>query len=1020
MRKYILILFSLLVTLMLPAQVVYECDFEDSEERAQWVLNSGSNQALINRLENKWYIGAAANRGETGENGLFISNNGVTSTYTNNSSAIVYAYRAITLEPGTYTISFDWVCNSASISGEGFYPVVVSATDQTVKINSAAQVVPGWVSDHALTDPKVLGGVTTWQLGKGTFTVDGTEPAMYYIIFAWYQNSTRNSPAPSAMIDNIRISTGALCPEPTQIKFTVTNGGLNMTWRGSADYYEVKVYDYKDNVWQTYDHITAKKLLIENLNEGISDVYIRAHCGAETSDYVLNKPFFYLKGNRCIEYMSLDDQNLCRCYTGDYTNQRQNIKRVEMADLMHGEWYYSAQGAEPPLFSLHFMPDEFDPNTDYQLRTKPKGAVASVRLGRFDPTFGACTEYTYTVPDGDHSILMLRYAVVLPNPHPESDPPANPKFNIDVLANGQPIHDGCGKASFISALGDAASWNQTTVLSQSVLWKDWTEIAINLREYVGQKITVRLMTTGCSPGAHGGYAYYTLECEEGTLTGINCGDIPTTQFVAPSGFDYEWYKSDDPGTILGTERIFNVAPNDTFWYNVDVISKTNDKCYYTLDATAIPRFPVAVATYEKVDNPCENTVVFHQTCHIKYKNQITEREWHTDLPVETILWDFGDGTQQLATLNEYVTHTYPRDGGHYTASITAGIVDDICQTTYTIPLDFPPVGKPPRIIHADVCEGDCYQYNGVYYCNTYKDTLYYQSAFGCDSIVIFDIIMHNRDHTARAGLCEGEAYDFGGEKLYEPGVYTHTFTSSVGCDSVVTLTLDVEPRLIVNVPETVYICQGDNDFIVDYEYVQGNLDSVIVRLDKNAVSLGFDSVYIYHPGDEMEIVIPDSVPPTRIIADVELATPFCPVPHKKVVLEMRYKSSVIHQNNGIIALMNEHYNGGYQFTTYQWFRDGQPISGATSSFLAATDGDVGHTYSVVVTREGWNEPLATCEIVYTGLTAVNNVTIGQGPVRVYNILGVYLGQLNEWDEIWTLPAGIYVIIDGENEYKIVR
>ena len=74
----------------------------------------------------------------------------------------------------------------------------------------------------------------------------------------------------------------------------------------------------------------------------------------------------------------------------------------------------------------------------------------------------------------------------------------------------------------------------------------------------------------------------------------------------------------------------------------------------------------------------------------------------------------------------------------------------------------------------------------------------------------------------------------------------------------------------------------------------------------------------------------------------------------------------------------------------------------------------------MVTREGWNEPLATCEIVYTGLTAVNNVTIGQGPVRVYNILGVYFGQLNEWDEIWTLPAGIYVIIDGENEYKIVR
>ena len=1019
--KYIVtLIITLLALCSLQAQIVYQCDFEDGEEIAQWKMNQGKNQTLIDRLENKWYIGPAANRGETGKNGLFISNDGVHATYTNNNPAIVYAYREITLDPGTYSISFDWICNAASISGEGFYACVTSASDPTISINSAAQVVPGWVTDHALTDPKVLGGVSTWQLGKGTFEVTGADPVNYYIIFAWFQNATKYAPEPSAMIDNIRISTASVCQEPNQIKFSVTNGGLNMTWRGSADYYEVKVYDYKDNKWQTYDHITARKLLIENLHEGISDVYIRAHCGDQVSEYVLSKPFFYLKGNRCIEYMSLDDPNLCRCYTGDYNNQRQSQKRLTMEDLMHGNFYYAAQGGDPPLFSLHFMPDEFDPNTDYQLRTKPKDAVASVRLGRFDPTFGACTEYTYTVPDGDHSILMLRYAVVLPNPHPDDDPPANPKFDIQVLANGQPIHDGCGAASFISAIGDAASWNQTTMMSLSVLWKDWTEIAINLREYVGQKITVRLMTTGCNYSAHGGYAYYTLECEDGTLTGINCGEIPTTQFVAPTGFDYAWYKAEEPGTILGTNRIFDVNPNDTNLYNVDVISKTNNKCYYTLDATAIPRFPVAEATYEKTDDQCENTVVFHQTCHIKYKNQITEKEWHTESAVETIMWDFGDGTQQLATLNEYVTHTYPKDGGQYSATITAGIVEDLCQATLEIPLDLPKVSKPPLIVHADVCEGDCYQYNNTYYCNTYKDTLYFQSATGCDSIVIFDIIMHERNHTAYAGLCEGEAFDFGGEKLTEPGTYTHTFNSSCNCDSVVTLTLDVEPRLLVNMPETVYICEGDNIFYVDYQYQQGNLDSMIVRLSPNAVDLGLDSVYIFNLNDEIEFTLPSSVPATRIIADVELATPFCPVPHKTVVLELRYSSSVIHQNNGILALTNERYNGGYNFITYQWLRDGQPISGATSSYLAMTDNDLGHTYSVIITREGWDQQLATCDIVYTGLSALENITIGNGPIDIYNPLGSFIGHFDTWETVWNLPAGIYIINNGKNAYKIVR
>ena len=280
--------------------------------------------------------------------------------------------------------------------------------------------------------------------------------------------------------------------------------------------------------------------------------------------------------------------------------------------------------------------------------------------------------------------------------------------------------------------------------------------------------------------------------------------------------------------------------------------------------------------------------------------------------------------------------------------------------------------------------------------------------------------MHPRNYTAQAGLCEGETFDFGGEKLSEPGTYTHTFNSSCNCDSVVTLTLDVEPRLIVNMPETIFVCHEDQTFTVDYQHQQGNLDSMIVRLNKDAMAYGFDSTYVFKPNDEFIIDIPSTAEPTRILADVELVTPFCPVPHKVVVMEIRYNTSVIHQNNGILALTNERYNGGYNFITYQWLRDGQPISGATSSYLAMTDNDLGHTYSVIITREGWDQQLATCDIVYTGLSALENITIGNGPIDIYNPLGSFIGHFDNWETVWNLPAGIYIINNGKNAYKIVR
>ncbi|MCQ2331278.1 MAG: hypothetical protein MJZ55_04735, partial [Paludibacteraceae bacterium] len=105
---------------------------------------------------------------------------------------------------------------------------------------------------------------------------------------------------------------------------------------------------------------------------------------------------------------------------------------------------------------------------------------------------------------------------------------------------------------------------------------------------------------------------------------------------------------------------------------------------------------------------------------------------------------------------------------------------------------------------------------------------------------------------------------------------------------------------------------------------------------------------------------------------------------------------------------------------FQWYRDDEKIEGATYSVLSATDADLGHIYRVEVKEAGAEEFVSTCEIPYTGTTALNEIRLGDGPYRVYSILGHYVTTADKAMQIHNLPTGIYIISDGTNAIKVVR
>ena len=70
-----------------------------------------------------------------------------------------------------------------------------------------------------------------------------------------------------------------------------------------------------------------------------------------------------------------------------------------------------------------------------------------------------------------------------------------------------------------------------------------------------------------------------------------------------------------------------------------------------------------------------------------------------------------------------------------------------------------------------------------------------------------------------------------------------------------------------------------------------------------------------------------------------------------VSFDVLYPSSVFNQKwDNTLVLYNKDYNGGYDFKLYQWYKNGQPIVGATNGFYVEEPLDPKAYYQVLLTR----------------------------------------------------------------------
>ncbi len=281
-----------------------------------------------------------------------------------------------------------------------------------------------------------------------------------------------------------------------------------------------------------------------------------------------------------------------------------------------------------------------DINTNNALSCVAPGGNFSVRLGN-DNTNSEAEQLSYTfLVTPQTQLFVYRYAVVLQDPgHPVAD---QPRFEIRVFDQNGDIDSICGLYSVVAADGIPGFISIPDPFDpfNTIHYKDWTTVGIDLSSKMGSTITIEFSTGDCAQGAHYGYAYIDCMCYPFNILADFCAGSFTATLTAPPGFSaYAWSTGETTQSI----NIINPVIGDTF--NVVMTSVTG--CQVSLNS--IIRESIVASAYHLLDS-CYNNTLFIDSSYVI-----------SGSPINAWQWDFGDGiTSTLQNPN----HVYSSPGNY--------------------------------------------------------------------------------------------------------------------------------------------------------------------------------------------------------------------------------------------------------------------------------------------------------------------------------------------------------------------
>lgn len=199
-----------------------------------------------------------------------------------------------------------------------------------------------------------------------------------------------------------------------------------------------------------------------------------------------------------------------------------------------------------------------------------------------------------------------------------------------------------------------------------------------------------------------------------------------------------------------------------------------------------------------------------------------------------------------------------------------------------------------------------------------------------------------------------------------------------------------------------HICPT-NSLTIDYEKIKGDIKSV------RFVVPGYvdDTIVMSNANTRTgSVMLPTEAitKPGIYKGQIIVEDLFCETKTHTIDIAVYYPEDIVkYKFNNVLAVYNSGYGGndGYSFKAYQWYRNYQPIEGATSSVLYLGDG---------VTFEIGDQ-------VYVELTNLSGLTLPSCPLTIYSVPD-YEVHTDNAPARKTLQNNRFVIIKGDDVYDI--
>lgn len=966
MKKIVLTVFALFNSVLayVSAQAAltlpYSMSFEESEsaEWSHWVVNKGAESA-----DERWIQGEEMH--SEGSRSLYISSDGVRAQYFTG-TFLQYAYRDIVFPTdGFYDISFDWYAEGSEIST---LSMGLGLASSDLEGSTMSGVLPS--SLLSTLQFKNLYGSTAWHNESVRLAV--VAGRVYRLYFVW-TNSNQDEQRlnyVSAAIDNVQINS-SVCARPQNFSVeSVECGTLELNWQGASSAYE---FEYRNSGeggrWLpvlTQSAGLAGSVTLANLPEGRYDFRVRGICEPDMSGWAYISDYLvFCPENRCINYVDLHNSERVTCTYGN---------------TLHEGYDHSSQNAYDNIGVVDYGPDmeqrhkviwdrqATDPRTKNKLSMIAPGEFASVRLGNWSVGRGAeSVSYRYTV-DEDHPILLLNYAVVMQDPKHSSN--EQPRFVLEILnSEGELISQDCGYCNFASGGANPGEWFREGGLAHdAVMWKDWSTIGLNLEDYSGEEVRVRVTTYDCFESQHYGYAYFSMGCTESKINVAGCAGDDEITLTAPVGFRYSWRNS--KGVEVGTERTLVLPSTEQGEYTCRLSNLENPSCSFELKVMNDPKLPISRFDWVYEPSDCRNTV--------RFINQSLTRTIHdyediTDTPgCESYEWHFGYAGQRNMETNP--VFTYPETGGTFPVTLYAGIGSGTCLDDTTIYITLPAIGDRLLTIDTTLCRGSVIEFGEQLIGRGGHYEVEMKTPAGCDSTMILDVRVVEPDETILPDttIFEGTTFVFAGNTYNFPvsGLYRKDTVNRYGCDSVVFQRVTVEEIRCVDLVMTTRdtICDGDIAATYELTILSGAPTTYSVLYDERAHQNGFtDIVREKWDAQQLEIAIPEEADANIYTAVVQFHNLDCADIVDTIAICVLYPSSVLFTRwDDVISLCNAEYAGygeSYSFEGYQWYIDGETVDGAVASYYYQEGGlTIGAEYVLELHRTD-GVVISTCPLI---------------------------------------------------------